>query len=467
MEYVFGKDLRAVLARTSERRAALPVALAARIGMEAARGLGAAHRLMMPDGAPTPVVHRDVSPHNILLSFSGEVKITDFGIARLRSGSTLTRSGVLKGKFGYMSPEQAAGRDTGVRSDVFSLGIVMWEMLVRRRLFTGRDEMEVLERVKKADVRPPSAAAGGIPPALEAIVMKALEGRSEARFGDCAEMAGDLEKFLRGWPHDPADESVADFLAALYPGERRHAARTVTEVAGPEAAGETTGKGEISPSRARTLKAGEKSRAPLVAVLILIAAVCAGAAGWWILGRGGRIPPPAEHSAAPAPAPSAEIDAAAPTAAEGVPDAGPAQASCGASGDLCKPAEPPDRPAAAESGPAPEMPAVLPEPQVQPNGKPAREVRSRPGKKGGPMEARKSSKVMFDPVTMGFLSVNANPWAEVSVRDYVLGTTPLTRVGVPPGEHVIILKNPELGTTREVTVRISTGREERISVDMR
>ena len=134
MEYVRGHSLWELRRRCQERGVPVPPTLAAQIGMELARGLAYAHRLT-EGGKPLGLVHRDVTPHNVLLSFDGAVKLTDFGIAK--AGGRSTASGVLKGKFAYMSPEQARGDAVDARTDVFALGVTLWELLTGSRLFEG------------------------------------------------------------------------------------------------------------------------------------------------------------------------------------------------------------------------------------------------------------------------------------------------------------------------------------------
>jgi len=173
MEYVHGCALYDLLKRLAQRGRSLNPALAAWIAARAAEGLHAAHELSDAKGNSLNVVHRDVSPQNVLLSFAGHVKLIDFGVAKSTQQQQQTRAGVLRGKIGYMSPEQANGLTLDRRSDVYALGIVLWEMLTCRRLFHSPNEVHQLDMVRAPRIAPPSAHVE-LPAALDEVVMDAL-----------------------------------------------------------------------------------------------------------------------------------------------------------------------------------------------------------------------------------------------------------------------------------------------------
>ncbi|RLB53672.1 MAG: hypothetical protein DRI34_13110, partial [Deltaproteobacteria bacterium] len=150
MELVDGKDLRSISARARSQDRPIKVAEALAIALGVARGLAFAHAELTP--GRDPIIHRDISPHNIVVSRAGEVKITDFGIAKMASTASLTRTGVIKGKASYMSPEQARGERVDPRSDIFSLGCVMWELLSGQRLFAGENDLAILEKLQHGAV---------------------------------------------------------------------------------------------------------------------------------------------------------------------------------------------------------------------------------------------------------------------------------------------------------------------------
>ena len=175
MEWVEGESLHTVIAEAGKRRA-IPPEMAVKIIADACGGLHAAHELRDENQKLRGVVHRDISPHNILIGTNGFVKLVDFGVAKaVGRVSEATRAGQLKGKFGYMSPEQARGKPVDRRSDVFSLGIVLFELTTSRRLFRGDSDIETLRLVISAQVPRPSSLDPTYPPELERIVLRALE----------------------------------------------------------------------------------------------------------------------------------------------------------------------------------------------------------------------------------------------------------------------------------------------------
>ncbi|MCC7541718.1 MAG: serine/threonine protein kinase [Deltaproteobacteria bacterium] len=174
MEYVRGTSLAHFLKRLMEFDTALSPALAVYIAMQVAEGLHAAHETTDDDGNPLKVVHRDVSPQNILVAYRGNVKLIDFGIAHAEGRELLTRTGTLRGKIRYMSPEQGLGRKIDRRADVYALGVILWEMLTSRRLVEADEELAALNFVQKPEIVPPGQLVDGIPPALDRVVLDAL-----------------------------------------------------------------------------------------------------------------------------------------------------------------------------------------------------------------------------------------------------------------------------------------------------
>jgi serine/threonine protein kinase len=196
MEYIWGKDLLQLQNRLKKNDQHMPPAMACHIIARVCEGLDYAHRKRDPMGQELKIVHRDCSPQNILLSYEGEVKIIDFGIAKAASRSSRTMAGVLKGKFGYMSPEQVRGLPLDRRSDIFALGTVFYEILTRERLFAAESDFSTLEKVRNVDIQPPRALNPNIPPEVEAIVMKALAADPDNRYQWCGEMLADLQRYL-------------------------------------------------------------------------------------------------------------------------------------------------------------------------------------------------------------------------------------------------------------------------------
>ncbi len=189
------------------------------IACEILAGLDYAHRKTDERGNPLGIVHRDVSPQNVLVSYEGEVKIVDFGIARAATKVHSTQAGVIKGKFGYMSPEQAMGKDVDARSDVFAAGILLYEMLTLERLFYSETDVVTLDRVKRADVPTPSRTNPNLPPQLDAIVFKALARRPEDRYQSAGEMRLAISRFLYGLPVEASANTLSAYLKRLFQAE--------------------------------------------------------------------------------------------------------------------------------------------------------------------------------------------------------------------------------------------------------
>jgi len=213
MEHVDGKDLRAVWNRCAKKGIAFPVDVAVFIAANLCRGLQHAHSF-----SSLKLVHRDVSPPNVLLSFFGEVKLTDFGLASSTLKTEKTAPGVVYGKVSYMSPEQARGEVLDGRTDLYAVGIILWELLTGRQLFP-QSETKLIERVRDPNVEAPSTYAPRVPPALDAIVMKALAKDKTLRFADCEAFRAALAGFLAQTAPTTDSSRVAGFLQQLFEGE--------------------------------------------------------------------------------------------------------------------------------------------------------------------------------------------------------------------------------------------------------
>lgn len=196
MEFVWGKDVLQIQNRFRRIRQKMPIPMVAYLGAKICEALDYAHRITDERHNPLHIVHRDVSPQNVLVSYSGEVKLIDFGIAKARSRSSSTQAGVLKGKFGYMSPEQVRALPLDQRSDIFAIGTILYEMATGDRLFAAESDFATLEKVRNALVYPPSKKDPRIPPALEAIIMKALKKDPDERYSWASDLQDDLIAFL-------------------------------------------------------------------------------------------------------------------------------------------------------------------------------------------------------------------------------------------------------------------------------
>jgi serine/threonine protein kinase len=213
MEYIGGRDLTQVLRRCQETQQRIPVPHAVYIAARIAEGLHFAHTLAGPDGRPLNIVNRDVSPSNVRLSYDGDVKLLDFGIAQALMKFT-SEIGILKGKFSYMSPEQIRGMPLDARTDVFSAGIILHEMLTTEKLFRGDTEFALMEKVRKAEVPPPSNFNRRVTPELDAISLKALARDVADRYQSAAQLAADLDALIEGYRFDPKE--LRQFMRQLF-----------------------------------------------------------------------------------------------------------------------------------------------------------------------------------------------------------------------------------------------------------
>jgi serine/threonine protein kinase len=238
MEWVEGDSLHTLIAEAGKRRP-IPPEMAVRIVADAAAGLHAAHELRNERGELLEVVHRDVSPHNILIGSNGAVKLVDFGVAKaVERLAEATVAGQVKGKFGYMSPEQAVARPVDRRSDVFSLGIVLFETTTGRRLFRGSNDAETLHLVVEGDIPKPSSIDRQYPRTLEQIVLKALSRSRRERFQTAAELQWALEGFLKQERTVVTPAGVASLLKKVLGNRietRRQAVRAVIKEMEPTA----------------------------------------------------------------------------------------------------------------------------------------------------------------------------------------------------------------------------------------
>jgi serine/threonine protein kinase len=218
MEHVHGEDLRAIVRQMKSRDATeFPMEHALSIVLGVCAALAYAHGKRDLNGAPLNIVHRDVSPQNVIVTFSGDVKVVDFGIAKsdVRLGDD-TESGRLKGKAPYMSPEQARGEPVDWRSDIFAVGVILFELTTGRRLFKTASEYETLKLICDRDYPLPSSIRPGYPPALEAIVMRALAKNRDERWQSAREMQGALEEFVRQGRIGASRTGLSKFMGSLF-----------------------------------------------------------------------------------------------------------------------------------------------------------------------------------------------------------------------------------------------------------
>ena len=213
MEFVDGPSLSSLLGYCSKRNILLPPQLVAHICARVADGLHYAHTLLNPETSePLHLVHRDVSPQNILLSKQGDVKITDFGVAKSERQEAVTRSGVVKGKLSYMAPEQLQGEHLDGRTDTFALGVVLYEALVLERLFKGKTDLETMNKILTWDPPPPSSLNPKVDPSLDAIVLKSLAKAPKDRYQSCSDFSFALDRWTREVGRPQTASSLSQWL---------------------------------------------------------------------------------------------------------------------------------------------------------------------------------------------------------------------------------------------------------------
>jgi TonB family protein len=374
MEYVEGKDLRSILNQARAAQRPMSQGLALLVAARLAAALDYAHRKKDFEGRELGLVHRDVSPQNVLIGYEGDIKLCDFGIVKAVSKASKTQMGALKGKLQYMSPEQAWGKPVDARSDIFSLGALLFEMLTGRRLFAGDSEISILDAVREGRMDRPRSVDPTIPREVDELVMRALARDPDDRFETAGQMQRELEKVLSGTRPQPAQADLAHYMHELFGAEARAEqppAAAAVAVAPPEIL--TPIASEVSPPRAGAevaaippregTRAGEsegKGRGLLIAAIV--AAVLVGAGLYYFFGRGKAVPeapPPAAEpvsQAAPPPESAAPGDSASAAGEAPLPAAETAPASTAPA------SPPPSPPAQTAASPAPAKPAELAKP---------------------------------------------------------------------------------------------------------
>jgi serine/threonine protein kinase len=219
MEYVNGRDMRQVIPQAQKKGIFFPLEYSLKIARDVCEGLYYAHRKTDDRGSPLNIVHRDITPENIMVSFDGEVKILDFGVAKAENLVGETRAGEVKGKLGYLSPEQITGKTVDHRADIFSLGVVLYEWLCGRRLFSGNSDVEVLKSVIEGRIYPPSYFKPEVPRPVEEIVLRALERNRELRYQSAWDMLADIDIFLSGQRFVPTNIHLSNFMRQIFAEE--------------------------------------------------------------------------------------------------------------------------------------------------------------------------------------------------------------------------------------------------------
>jgi serine/threonine-protein kinase len=228
MEHIFGRDMRRIITKADGMGIPFPMVYALKIASSVCEGLYHAHQKHDIYGNPLNIVHRDVTPENVMVSFDGRVKVLDFGIAKAANSIELSHPGEIKGKLSYMSPEQCQGLPLDQRSDVFSLGTVLYEWLTGYKLFTGDSEVAVLKSITEGKIYSPSYFKADIPDAVESILMRALEKDRSRRYQTAADLQADLDHFLAEYDFTPTSLHLSNFVKQVFHDELEEAQAKIT-----------------------------------------------------------------------------------------------------------------------------------------------------------------------------------------------------------------------------------------------
>lgn len=265
MEYIPGDDFRHVARQAKAEGLPLTAPLVCRMMIGACEGLQYAHTAKDENGRALRIVHRDVSPQNLLLTFDAQVKVIDFGIAKAADNRNKTRSGVLKGKYAYMSPEQVVGEELDARSDVFALGIVMYELVTLTRLFKRRGGPATLRAIDECQVPRPSLHNPALDPALEDIILRTLARDRESRIQSAASLAAELESYLESHRLPGSTSDLRQYLREIYATRIEEEARFMQALDDAEPQPPTAGEpgALVPPTRTRPRRTDEVQLAPM------------------------------------------------------------------------------------------------------------------------------------------------------------------------------------------------------------
>jgi len=448
MEYLPGESLSTIIRACRRRKIRIPSELAAGMILQAAEGLHHAHTQTARDGTPLGIVHRDVSPQNVFVLYDGGVKVVDFGIAKAELRSTKTQTGTLKGKYAYMSPEQISGEELDGRSDVFSLGVVLWECLARRKLFNQENDLKLLQAVTEQDAPSPREVDPQVPELLAEITRKALARDRQKRYQSAAEFRSALRRYLKASEQDWDNVVIGNFMQDLFSDRIKEKRQLIESAQASDSSIQDYLFGDLSDylsdtehsvprspvsgsalhSPAFRDSAGGRRPAWLIFLALLGVLAGAGAVAMFMLikdDQGIRKP-----------------DAGLIAAAE-KPDAGTPAPPADAAKDESKDAA---GLAPADEG-QPEKIAKSPKRKKKKKRRRRKVVVKNPGDK--------TEKP--PPGPPGKLRLTTNPWTDVYHRGRHLGQTPLIDVELPSGKVKLRVVNKEQGIDKTITVVIKPG----------
>lgn len=459
MEYVPGTSLRSVLRYVRERNERLPVALAIHIATLTLNGLDFAHLAQDDDGRALCIVHRDVTPDNLLLSTTGGVKVADFGIAKAANVTGTTRTHGVKGKYGYMAPEQYEGARLDGRADLFSVGVVLYEMLTGERPFTGPNDAAVMRAVLSDAAIPPSRLNPEVSPALEQVVLRALAKQPDQRFASARAFAAALSELAPASAGPDVSETLKNLVDATCASQRESEQDEAFQRFGTASVADgdipTTIEPEAGITRPSPPGADVRAQPPppqrdvlakrpgrrrvLVAGAGATAALGLIAVGLW------------RHTPDRVPSSEPTGGSEAPRMTEGPKPVVPASPPASSAQETSAGTDAPQAPPRSAQAPPPEP--------------------SRTRNEGSRVRAKKertpATRIQPKPSAPGTLAVRVRPWAEVWVAGKSYGITPIRPLTLAAGTHVVVLRNPELGVERNVRVRVVSGEQKTLRVDLR
>ncbi|MBL8957178.1 MAG: serine/threonine protein kinase [Myxococcaceae bacterium] len=473
MEYLPGENLSAIARGAMKAGMALPIPFAVRIIAAAAEGLGHAHSRHGVKGEHLNVVHRDVSPQNIIITYDGLVKLVDFGIAKAANRGSQTLGGQIKGKVAYMAPEQATGQTIDRRADLFSLAIVLYELVTKTRLFHREDQFQALSAVTSAEpVQPAHVRNPEVPPELSLILSTALQKNPDDRYQDASAFQNALDGWLKAQPNSPTANDVGAFMHKLFAQRINARAKLI----------ETASMGELTPSAARDAVRNDtdhsmpgrtgnrtamrsqppQARAALVLIPSALALVLAGILLARMMFKRDEVPRADE---------TAQQQQVQPKPLADVPQLG----------TLVVETDPPGADVTVDGSGVGKSPVTLAEQRLgkheisaslagrktmattlslqEAGGKakvllplPLEVAEVKPAPVGSP-----PPKKAQPAVAMGKLSLSTQPWTHVSLNGKALGDTPLIDQALPAGRHLLKLVNDEKGISTSVEVEVKAG----------
>jgi serine/threonine-protein kinase len=486
MEYIEGFSLSRLMKRAKERGVRVPVEILSRVASDALSGLEYAHKLTDREGRPMELIHRDVSPDNLLVGFSGQTKVVDFGIAKARmSTMQATRAGTVKGKFGYIAPEYLRGQKIDGRADLFALGVVLYRVLTGKRPFVGDTEAAVTLSVMQQEPPTPSSVLPSLSPELSGVVMLALEKKPEARFDSARSMRLALEKAVRPaeldavssflnhlWPKGDPERLALESLASGHKSEETSEPALQSIISNayaiPTGALKTPHPAHADPMLEAATVAGvvpqgvpppsamdedgppRRSRAPLVLVALTL---LGGGAGWkWLHRAAPAVEPAVAVAPNPGPPPTAPSQPAVPAPAAA---AEPAKVSV----DVTEPVSVllGDKELGKAPGPF-ELPAGKATLKLVNRAlgiDQTFEVDAQPGAVAHISELRKGS-----------LALKVEPWAYVKLDGRSLGQTPIGKRELYEGPHVLELSNSELNVNKRIELKVKANEAKVVSLNL-